>query len=626
MEKNQIIGFGLIFIILVGWSIINAPSEEERQKAEAQRQEQLLEKQAQEQEVAQSNTETVVLTSIPTTQVSDSASLIQQVGQYGIFAPAASGTSSESILENEVIKITFDNKGGKIISAHLKGYTTRIYGEDNKQTGERPLILFEDEKNRWNYKLNLGNLSINSEDLYFTPHLRGNTLSFKATTSSGGYIEQSYSLADEGFKLDYDININGLGNNLNGNDPIILEIDNYLDKLERNDEYERRFSTIYFKPVEDDSDYCNCSSDDIEDFSNDKVTWLSFSNQFFNTSLMATDQPFDGLVAETVMYDESNPDLKKTSAVVKIPFNGGQNESMKMALFIGPNDYTMLKEFDNDLEEIIPFGRSLFGDINRHLIRPFFNFLSGFIGSTGIVIIVLIFIVKMVFYPLTYKMLHSQAKMGVLKPQIAGLKTKFKDDSQKVQMETMKIYREYGVSPFGGCLPMFVQMPIWYALFRFFPASISFRQEKFLWANDLSSYDALISLPFDIPGMGTHLSLFTILWGFTTVIYTYYNTKHMDMSANPAMKYVQYAMPLMFFVFFNKYASGLTCYMFFSQLFTVAQTILTKQFIFNDEKILAELNIQKAKPKKKKSGFMQKLQEAQERQQQDVAKKKKGKK
>jgi YidC/Oxa1 family membrane protein insertase len=213
-----------------------------------------------------------------------------------------------------------------------------------------------------------------------------------------------------------------------------------------------------------------------------------------------------------------------------------------------------------------------------------------------------------------YKMLHSQAKMGALKPQLAHLKTKYKDEPQKVQMETMKIYREYGVSPLGGCMPMILQMPIWYALFRFFPASITFRQEPFLWATDLSSYDVFFRLPFEIPAYGAHISMFTLLWAATTIIYSYYNMRHMDMSANPAMKYVQYFMPITFLFFFNNYASGLTCYMFFSNTFNIAQTILTKRFIFDDERLLAELNVQKAKPKKKNT-FQERLEKAMAEQQ-----------
>jgi len=294
-------------------------------------------------------------------------------------------------------------------------------------------------------------------------------------------------------------------------------------------------------------------------------------------------------------------------------------------MYIGPNEFERLQTFDNSLEEIIPFGRSIFGSINRWVIRPAFNWLSKFIPSKAITIIVMIFILKMLLYPLMYKMLHSQAKMGVLKPELAGLKEKYKDEPQKVQMETMKKYREYGVSPFGGCMPMLLQMPIWYALFRFFPASITFRQESFLWATDLSSYDVFFRLPFDIPAFGAHVSLFTILWAATTIIYSYYNMRHMDMSANPAMKYVQYFMPVTFLFFFNTYASGLTVYMFFSNLFNILQTIITKKFVFDDDKLRAELDLQKNKPKKKKTGFQARLEEAM-KQQQEVQKKRNKKK
>jgi len=219
---------------------------------------------------------------------------------------------------------------------------------------------------------------------------------------------------------------------------------------------------------------------------------------------------------------------------------------------------------------------------------------------------------------LMYKMLHSQSKMAALKPQMASLKEKYGDDQQKQQMETMKMYQEYGVSPLGGCLPMALQMPIWFALYRFFPASIEFRQASFLWATDLSSFDVAFWLPFNIPFYGQHVSLFTILWALTTVIYTYYNTKHMDMSANKMMKNIQYVMPIMFLFFFNNFAAGLTCYLLFSNLFNIAQTLITKNYLIDHEKIEAELAANKKKPKKK-GGFRDKLAEAMKAQQEAQA-------
>jgi YidC/Oxa1 family membrane protein insertase len=280
-----------------------------------------------------------------------------------------------------------------------------------------------------------------------------------------------------------------------------------------------------------------------------------------------------------------------------------------------------------ELEDVIPFGRSIFGTINRWVIRPIFTFLSSFIGSMGIVILVLTFIVKMILYPLTYKMIHSQSKMGALKPHLANLREKFKDDPQKQQMETMKVYNEFGVNPLGGCLPTLLQMPIWFALYRFFPAAIEFRQVPFLWATDLSSYDVAFSLPFVIPFYGDHVSLFTLLWAATTVLYTYYNSQNMDLSMNPSMKYMQYLMPVMFLFFFNTFAAGLTCYLLFSNLINVGQTIVTKNYIIDQDKIMAGLEAYRKKPKKKQ-GFQDRLQEAlkeQQRKQSEIDPKRKKK-
>ncbi|HHH54302.1 MAG TPA: membrane protein insertase YidC, partial [Bacteroidetes bacterium] len=259
--------------------------------------------------------------------------------------------------------------------------------------------------------------------------------------------------------------------------------------------------------------------------------------------------------------------------------------------------------------------------------RPMFLFFSNILGSMGLGIILLIFIIKGLLYPLNYKMLLSSTKMQVLKPEIEKIKKETKGDTQQTQVKTMELYRKYGVSPFGGCLPMILQMPIWFALFRFFPAAIEFRQVPFLWADDLSSYESIAYLPFNIPMYGSHVSLFALLWGISSVIYAYYNMKNMDMGTaqNPAMKYMQYVMPIFFIVFFNSYASGLTVYMFFSNLFTILQTIITKKFILDEDKIREKLEIKKAKPKKK-SKFASRLEEAMKQQQALAEQKKKGKK
>lgn len=612
MDRNQVIGFALIFLILVGWSILNTPTPEEIQQAK-EKERLALEDAQQPEPIAEATvSETPSAPTMEPTRITDSS-------QFGIFAGAATGTEETVILENDLVEMAFSTKGGIIKYVELSKYD-KILSEPGKEQIKTKVRLFEDERNKFNYQLTLVDRIINTQDLFFTARKSGNSVVFRANTLEGGYIEQKYTLHPNRYYLDYTVTIQGLQSQMSRDQALALEIVNHLDAIEQNVQFEKRFSTVYFKEKDEDSDYCSCTGDDTEELPGSPIEWVSFANQFFNTSVIAGDQPFQGLVATTEMAGEDQPDLKKTTANLQFAYGGSASETYNMGLYLGPNEYKRLKAFDNDLVEIIPFGRSIFGDINRLFIRPFFDWLSQFISSKGIVIIVLIFIIKMALYPLTYKMLHSQAKMGALKPQLAGLKEKYKDDAQKTQMETMKVYREYGVSPFGGCMPMIAQIPIWYALFRFFPASITFRQEPFLWAQDLSSYDVLVNLPFVIPAFGGHISLFTVLWAISTVIYTYYNSKHMDMSANPAMKYVQYLMPVMFFVFFNNYASGLTCYMLFSNLFNIAQTVVTKKFVFNEEKILAELNIQKSKPKKK-SSFQAKLAEAMEKQQKIQAQK-----
>ena len=398
----------------------------------------------------------------------------------------------------------------------------------------------------------------------------------------------------------------------------------YLDKLEKNTGYERIYSSVYFKPADDDVSYCSCSTDDEDDIDNERIQWVSHSNQFFNTAVMAKEgNSFKSALVGTEVLPEEGEDLKKLNTQIQVPIENG---GFAMTMYVGPNEFDRLRAIGADFEDVIPFGSSIFGTINRWVIRPLFNFLSQFIGSKGLVILLLTFLIKMVLYPLTYKMVYSQQKQAVLKPRMAKLKEKFKDDQQAMQMETMKMYREYGVNPVGACLPMMAQMPIWIALFRFFPAAIEFRQAPFLWATDLSSYDAFYNLPFEIPFYGSHVSLLTIIWAGTTVLYTIYNSRQMDMSAMGGgqqaqmMMYMQYAMPVMFLFFFNNYASGLTTYMLFSNLMNVGQMVGTKEFIIDKKKIEDELVAYQKKPKKK-SGFGSRLEAAMKEQQKVLAEK-----
>ncbi|MFK8006638.1 MAG: membrane protein insertase YidC [Saprospiraceae bacterium] len=607
MDKNNLIGMVLIFICLMAYMQLNQPTEE--QIAEEKRLRDSI-------ELAQQTTVNITeegsnSTDNSTTTIADLPDSLRQLEmgkKYGYFAAAGNGTEENPVLENDLVKITFSSKGGKIKEVLLKEYFTLL--PDSTGTNiQSALKLMEDQKDQFDYIFPIqGTGKIRSGDLFFNTQQNGNTITFRADAGDGRYFEQKYSLSPDNYELDYDIKFEGLNNIMqSGESNVELHWKNYLGKLEKSTYYERIYSSTYFKPAEDDMSYCSCTSDGEQDADGEPVSWLSHSNQFFNSSLMADGKPFQSAFMTTKMLTDEDDDLKILDSKIKIPFGQTASESFAMKMYIGPNEFERLAAFDNELQDIVPFGKSVFGTVNRWIIRPLFNVLSGFIGSMGIVILVLTCLIKLVLYPLTYKMLYSQSKMAALKPRLAKMKEKLKDDTQAQQMESMKMYREYGVNPMGGCLPIFMQMPIWIALYRFFPASIEFRQESFLWASDLSSYDAFFQLPFEIPMVGAHLSLFTLLWAVTTVLYTYYNTKHMDFSGQPAaMKYMQYLMPIMFMGFFNSYASGLTAYLFFSNLFNIGQTLITKNFIIDHEKIKLELEENKKKPKKK-GGFQERM-------------------
>jgi YidC/Oxa1 family membrane protein insertase len=617
MERNQIIGITLIMLTFMMWTYYSAPSKEEIEKSKRMQDSIALVKQNAtkplNEVISNSDTSKIVQNSTNDTLSNQLAAL-----KYGKFSPAANGTDGEETLENDLIRITFSAKGGKIKEALLKKHyktVTDSTGKDSKTL----VTMWSSPENIFEYQLpvqNANNGMVKTSDLYFSPEKKGSTISFKAMTSDGGYFEQKYELSPDNYTLKYSVSTKNLGNTLtSGSKFIPLNWVNHLQKYEKGVDFEKTYSTVYYKESGERRDYCSCAADDAKDLGSKPLDWVAHVNQFFNTSLVANTSQFAGGKMTTKLTDVKTSNyVKVTTSEMFIPISDANNGSFLMTMYIGPNEFKRLKAVATDLEEIIPFGSSIFGTINRWFIRPFFDFLSSYIGSKGIVIILLIFLIKMLLYPLMYKTLYSQAKMSALKPELAHLKEKYKDDMQKQQMETMKIYREYGVSPLGGCLPMLLQMPIWYALFRFFPASITFRQEPFLWATDLSSFDVLFRLGFEIPFFGAHVSLFTLLWAVSTIVYTYYNMQNVDLSANPAMKYVQYFMPIMFLAFFNNYASGLTCYMFFSNLINILQTVVTKNYIFDEEKIRQELLKEKAKPKKK-SGFAARLEEAMKQQQ-----------
>jgi YidC/Oxa1 family membrane protein insertase len=609
MDRNTQLGLLLIFGLFVLWQVVTSPSQEELIKQQKMEDSIMLARKTKE-----AIREKIVIQTTES-QKNSAELLVDRENKFGDFSNAAAGKASDFVLENDLLKVTFSTKGGIIKEVLIKNHHKIVQNADRKDVKES-LLLMSDDRDKFYYALPVKSVPggfIYTKDLIFEGSLEGNTIRFKAMANNGGYFEQVYTLNPDNYLFNYAIKTENLDNILDkGFNSIKLRWINYLGKLEKAVSYEKNYSAIYYKPGIDKPEHCSCTSSDIEDKENTPIKWISFTQQFFNVSLLASEN-FKGAKMVTTFLDDTDKALKKMDAEIEIPFKN-DNNSFKMDFYLGPNEFDRLYAMGNNLEDIIAFGTSFFGTINRWVIRPVFNWISQFFVNKGIVILILTFLVKLSLFYLTYRMIYSQSKMTALKPQIDKLKEKHKDDASTIQMESMKLYREFGVNPLGSCLPMLLQMPIWFALYRFFPAAIEFRQAPFLWANDLSSYDEWIQLPFAIPfGFGSHISLFTILWAISTLAFTFYNSKNMDFSANPAMKWMQYVMPIMFLGFFNSYASGLTAYLLFSNVLNIGQTMATKAFLIDEAKILSQMEDHKKKPKKT-GGFQDRLQKVLEEQ------------
>ncbi len=604
----------LIVAILMGWNYLMQPSELQLQ-AEKRKTDSIA--------TVQRLNDSLQKVQAATPQV-PSVNPIQQQPQGTQGGGLQTGTLPQAqllVVENDDLAITFTSKGGRIKQVLMKKFK-KLQDDANRKEEYSPLYLLEDAKNHFGFVIPTnGYGDVSTESLFFTPSVSGNEIRFSAALANGVTVEQTYKLG-AAYDLDYSVKFDGVTNLIRSESKgVQLNFENYLDKVEKNVSYERNYSFLTYREVGESRDYLSASSNDYKAF--DKpVEWISHAHQFFNTTLIAPQGGFKSAIIATDVYDDKAPDLKKMVTKIEIPTEQAA-AGMTMKMYIGPNDYSILKKYDNRMEEIVDYGGSVLGTINRWIIRPLFDFLHSFIGNVAICILLLTFIVKAALYPLSYGMLKSQAKTAALKPEIEKMKVKYKDDSQKVQVEQMKLYQEYGVNPLGGCMPTLLQMPIWMALFRFFPATIDFRQQGFLWATDLSGFEEFIKLPFHLPLYGAHISLFALLWGASLIFFTIYSMKDVDMSAQPAgMKQLQYFSPIIFMVMFNSYAAGLSLYMLFSNILNIAQTIITKNYVINHEAVRTMLDNNKKNPKKK-SAFREKfdnmLKEQQEAQKKQLA-------
>ena len=623
-DLNTIIGFLLIggILLFMLWQNQPTPEELEAQKLAKEKSEQ-LEDDKKTSEVK--NQEDITLENasnqIGFNKPSDSIGIAELQNILGSFAYSGtlpSAKNATTIIENEVLKLTVSNKGGYIVEAELKDQT--IYDGT-------PVFLIKDGNSSLNLQFSSENRLLNSQDLYFEPSLSNNgnnqVLSMKLKTSANNFIEYRYELNPTDYMLGFSIKTQGLENIINTTQPIYLDWNFIGYRQAKSISYENRYSRLTYEYENGDKhSKLSPASDDNELEKN--VTWINFRQHFFS-SMLLTDTAFKEVALSSIdlVKDEEVDTLytKKYGARMLLePKAGGISYTMNM--YYGPTDYQIFKSYDRNLDEAMPLGWGIFGFLNKYLIIPLFGFLSGFLPA-GIAIIMLTVLIKLALSPVQYKQYLSQAKLKVLKPELDEIKEKFKGNKMKIQQETMKLQTVAGASPLKGCLPALLQIPVFYALFTFFPTAFDLRQKSFLWADDLSSFDVIAELPFYIPFYGDHVSLFPILASIAIFIYMMMTTGQsmQQQEGMPNMKFIMYLSPLMMLVFFNNYASGLSLYYFVSNMITIGIMLVIKNFIIDDDKILAKIQENKKKPKKQNK-FQKKMAEMME---QAEAQKKKGK-
>ncbi len=610
MDKNTLIGFGLIGAVLVGFSILSRPNQEEiAQMKRYQDSIAVVQQEAAKKAEMQAK---LSATSEPSIQAADTSAL---------FYNSMQGKESFTTIENAVVKLTFSNKGGRIYSATLKDY--------NGQNKE-PLVLFNGNDASLNFTFYNKKEAIDTEDLFFTPvNVSDTTVTMRLVADSASYIDFNYALNNDSYLMNFTIQAVNMRNKLSSSiNYVDIDWKQRARQIEKGFKFEERYSTLTYKFSGDDTDELS-GAKDVKESIPGRLDWIAFKNQFFSSVFIA-EQDFEQSELTSVPQREGSGYLKNYSAKMNTFFDPSGKEPTNMLFYFGPNKYKTLTALDKDridgkdleLNQLVPLGWSFLRWINRWFTIPLFDWLSGWGWNMGIVLLIMTIIVKLIVFPFTYKSYLSSAKMRVLKPQIEIINKKYpkQEDAMKKQQETMALYSKYGVSPMGGCLPMILQMPIFFALFMFVPTAIELRQQSFLWASDLSTYDALITWNAHIPFIGNHLSLFCLLFSITNILNTMYTMKQQDTGQSmPGMKIMMYAMPVMFIFILNDYASGLNYYYFISALISIIIMIVLKKTV-SDEKILAQLEANMKNPKKKKkSGFMARM-EAMQKEQERLAK------
>jgi YidC/Oxa1 family membrane protein insertase len=611
-DLNSIIGFALIFVIIL-WMMYNNRESEVKQQKKA------TTEKAIEAKVKQEATKDVANT-ITDTTVADSVKIQKLKGTLGSFAYSATLPSAKddfTVLENEVIKLKIANKGGFIAEAILKDFK-----KIDKNSKELVALI---QNNNANFNLQFqtkDNRVLNTKDLFFEPSLSkvgaNQILSMKLKAGENSFLEYKYVLKPNDYMLDFDLKTQGLTSVLNNQETADLQWDLKTYRNEKSISYENRYAELYY---ENDGkvDYAGLGKQ--EDDILEKATFIAYKQHFFS-SILLSQTPIENVkISSTDLVNDEKIDTvftKNFKSILPLAFKNGELD-YKMNWYLGPTDYKVLNDYDKNIEEIVPLGWGIFGWINIFIFVPLFGFLSSFMGL-GIAIIVFTILIKIAMSPITFKSFLSQAKMKVLRPEIAEIGEKFAKDPMKKQQETMKLYSKAGVNPMAGCIPALIQIPFMYASFQFFPSAFELRQKGFLWADDLSSFDEIYKLPFHIPVYGDHISLFPILASIAIFFYMKMTSGDQMMAQPPQegmpdmakiMKIMIYLSPIMMLLFFNNYGSGLSLYNFISNLITIGIMIVIKRYFIDSDKIHAQIQENKTKPKTE-SKFQRKMREMME--------------
>jgi YidC/Oxa1 family membrane protein insertase len=598
MDRNTFTGLFLIMIVLAGSFYFFKPSEAEMKSIKERNTADSIKKAG----VSATPAPVAAIAALPAV---DSAAL------KGPFGGNIAGTVQTSVLENENLKLTFSNKGGKILSVQVKGQNTY---------NGKPVVLFDGDQNKFGLNLNIAGKNVSTNDLYFTATQNAGSIAMRANYSADKYIEFIYDLKPNSSQVGFNINLNGL-NQVIQNNTISLNWESTLLEQEKSAKKEQEHAAPYYKYADKNPDHLGVAKDVKEELKEGKIQWFSFKQQFFSAALIPKDAFEKGDLEVKVLTEPGK--IKWYAANMIMPFNQLAAQSYSMNFYFGTNKFDTLKAQGHELEKQVDMGYWPLKYINRFIVLPVFKFLEGFGWNYGLIILVLTILLKVAMSPLTYKSYISMAKMRILKPEMDVIKAKVGDDNPTLlQQEYLKLYKQVGVNPLGGCLPMLLQLPFVMAFFFFFPNLFELRGESFLWMKDLSTYDDFIKFGFTIPFIGDHLSLMCVLMTISTLIYTYFNNQ--ISGATGQMKYIGYIMPIIFLGVLNSYPSGLNYYYFLANMLTFAQQFLIKSMV-DDEKIHRTLQENKTKPaeQKKKSKFQTRLDDYMRQQQQAATQQKK---